>query len=170
MSDEFDFSGIEIKEITVVGPNKVEYTLREANGRTAKEHRNALMSSARFGPDGKCIGLESLASVESKFVASCLWDKQGRNPSFTLVEQWPARIQKKLYEKAKELSDMGEEQPIKEALEYALSLDDSPISFEDLADWISKIEDQDKVKPLKRIFDERDSVKNSQTATATGSL
>jgi hypothetical protein len=125
---EFDFSSLEIKEVEVVGPDKKQYILREANGRAAKDHRNAIMAATQFGPSGKVTGVQGLASVEAKFVAACLWDEKGRNPSHTLIETWPARVQKQLYDKAVELSDMGEDSPFRKALEKALSLEEAPIS------------------------------------------
>lgn len=157
--ETLDFSGITIQEVPVVTPDGNHFTLREANGKAATDHRNAIMASTRFGPDGKVTGISDLASVEAKFVAACLWDEKGRNPSSVLVQTWPARVQKQLYEKAKELSDFGEDSPIREALEKVLSLEGSPITLEELSKWIHS-QDQSEFRVLHRLL-EKPEPKNS---------
>lgn len=162
--ESFDFSDLTIQEIPVVSPEGKAYTLREANGKAATDHRNAIMSSTIFGPDGKVTGIKSLASVEASFVAACLWDDKGRNPTSAIVQTWPARVQKLLYEKAKELSDMNEESPIMNSLEKALSLEGSPISLEELSDFICSQTDKE-FENLVRLFKPKankdEQVKNS---------
>jgi hypothetical protein len=134
-----DFSDLTIQEEQVTAPDKKVYTLREANGKAATDHRNAIMASTQFGPDGKVTGVKNLASVEAVFVAACLWDEKNRNPTVVTVSSWPARVQKALYEKAKELSDMGEESPIVKQLEKALNLEDSPIAYQQLSEFVATL-------------------------------
>jgi hypothetical protein len=161
MSD-LDFSAIQIREVPVTGPNGEKYVLRESTGKVTTDHRNAIMASTQFGPNGKVVGLKDLASVEAKFVAGCMWDSKGRNPPVTLIQSWPARVQQALYEKAKELSDMDEESPVRKALELALSREDAPISFEHLSAWAKGLEDSDELRPLIRLFADREAeLKNS---------
>ena len=121
------------------------------------------MSSTVFGPDGKVTGVRSLASVEASFVAACLWDANERNPTAPYIQTFPARVQKQLYEKAKDLSDMNEPSFI-EDLEKVLALEDSPISFEDLSAFICK-QNADEFKNLVKMFqkkaDKDEQVKNS---------
>ncbi len=167
MSD-LDFSSIEIREVPVVDPKGNEYILREASGKAATDHRNAIMSCAIFGPDGKVVSYKDLSSVEAKLVAACLWDDKGRNPSVQLVQSWPARVQKVLFEKAKELSDISEDSSIRELFIEALSKEGSPVSLEDFSSWIRSL--GPKYSRLLRLFESStDSVKNSQTATTNGS-
>lgn len=156
-----DFGSIEIQEIKVIGPDKKEYILREANGAAAKEHRNAIMDATKFGPDGKVIGLSGLASVEAKFVAACLWDDKGRHLPVSVIEAWPARVQKQLYEKAKELSHITETSPVRDSLKAALSTEGSPITFDELSAFIESVADTKEFKPIKRLLEKEDSVKNS---------
>lgn len=155
MNEPLDFSTLIIQEVEITALDGKLYTLREANGKAAKDHRNAIMAATQFGPDGKVTGLKDLASVEAKFVAACLWDKQGKNPSVATVEAWPARVQKQLYEKAKELSAIGEDSPIRVAIEAALKREDSPVSYETLSYWAAGLEG-DEFRPLARLFDKPD--------------
>ena len=157
--EPLDFGDLQIQEVSVTGPDGKAYTLREASGRVATNHRNAIMASSRLGPDGKVIGVSNLASVESVFVAGCLWDEKEKNPTVTLIESWPARVQKKLYETAKELSDFSETSPVFKSLEAALSLEDAPIDLASFVQWVQSLEGRE-FKPLQRIVSEYDP-KNS---------
>ena len=157
--EPLDYSTLTIQEVPVTGPDGKHYILREASGKAATDQRNAVVASAQIGPDGKVVGIKNLASVEAKFVADCLWDDKGKNPPVALVLSWPARVQKQLYEVAKELSDLGEESSLYEAFENALGREDSPISLEDLSKWVS-ILTEDEFKPLVDLF-KRHDLKNS---------
>lgn len=168
MDDILDFGGLEIRKKTIVGPDKKTYTLEEATGKVATEHRNAIMASSVFGPDGRVTGVKNLASVEARFVAGCLWDEKRRNPPEQVILSWPAQVVKKLYEAAQELSGMNEESPLYEAMEKALGLENSPFSFEDFCDWVATLEDLDNsngtkdFRPLTRLFaKKKEPVKNS---------
>lgn len=156
-----DFGSFEIQEIKVIAPDKKEYVLREANGLAAKDHRNAIMDSTKFGPDGKVVGISGLASVEAKFVAACLWDDKGKHPAVATVESWPARVQKQLYEKAKELSHITEDSPIRNSLKAALAAEGSPITFDELSAFIESVADVKEFKPIKRLLEKEESAKNS---------
>jgi hypothetical protein len=160
MLEQLDYSTLEIREIQVTGIDKKVYVLREADGKTVTEHRNAIMSSTQFGPDGKVVGIKSLASVEAKFVASCMWNEQNNHPTTALIQSWPGRVQKELYEKAKELSDIGEVFPAFEALKAALSRNDSPVTLENFSEWVSSLEDKE-CQPLVKLFKEESDLKNS---------
>jgi len=153
--ESFDFSDLNIQEIHVTGPDKKQYILREANGKAATDHRNAIMASTQFGPDGKVSGIKNLASVEAVFVAACLWDEKGKNPPVSTIQSWPARVQKQLYEKAKDLSDMNDESPIVMLLEKALNLEGSPIGYEEVSAWVGSLQD-DEFRPLVSAFKVRD--------------
>ena len=163
-----DFSDLEIKEEPVITPDGKEFTLREANGKAATDHRNAVMACTIFGPDGKVVGVKDLSSVEARLVAACLWDDKGRNPAVSLIQSWPARVQKALFEKVKELSDMGEDSPLRDLFIKALSREDSPITLNDFSDWIKSLGPE--YSRLERLFtSSRESAKNSQAATTNGS-
>lgn len=163
--EPLDFGSIEVQEQEVIGPDKKRYILREANGKAAREHRNALLASTQFGPDGKggfrVTGLQDLASVEAKLVAACLFDENGKNLHYQTVEGWPARVQKTLYEHAKELSDLGEDDILGDKLKKALKRDDCPIDYEDFVQWAKSLEESDsELSRISRLFDEEDESKN----------
>ena len=180
MNSELDFSTVEIKEVPVVSPDGKHYTLREASGKTAKDHRNGLLASTQFAQndDGsyKAIGLSETASLESKFVAGCLWNESGKNPSYITVEGWPDRVQRKLYRKAKEISEVLERDVTASYLRKALALEAAPISIDDLKAWVDSLSDD--FNYLKRALKEEDEVveeeeeeaKNLPSATTNGSL
>lgn len=86
-----------------------EYVLREASGQAAVTWRNAIFSKTKLGPDGKPIGFGAMAEIEPLLVSLCLYNGDGRNVPEQEVRKWPARIQKALFERAKDISDLDEE-------------------------------------------------------------
>lgn len=161
MSENFDFSELEINEISVVGPDKKHYTLREPTSKVSKAHRNAILKSSKLGPDGRVIGIDGLASVEVPYVAGCLWDEKSLNPPSALLESWPDRIVSKLYEKAKELSGETESHGLRSLLNEALELSSAPVSKEVLQQWSEQLR-EDKFKSLRTLFnfEDEDEAKN----------
>jgi hypothetical protein len=104
------FDTIDLQEVPVQIAGK-SYTLREANGEAARRYRNALLRSAKLGPDGKPVSLDGMADAEM------------------ILGSWPANVIKKLFNKAYAMSDLkeGEEDTIeglkkrKERLEKELA-------------------------------------------------
>lgn len=89
-----------------------DYVLREATGEAACQFRNAQIACTTMGPEGKPKKFENVADVEPLLVSLCVWEllpdgKEKRVPEAT-VRQWSARMQKRLFEKAKEISDLNE--------------------------------------------------------------
>ena len=116
MSDEFDFSGITRIEIPVTGPNGKKYILKEADGAAAVKYRNAVMDGITLGEGtGDRITAKKItgqASVEPLLVSLCLFDAEHDKPvHISVVQGWPYRVQKKLYDKVKEISELDEEDP-----------------------------------------------------------
>jgi hypothetical protein len=56
-----------------------------------------------------------LANVEPLLVSLCLFRENGAPVLLATVRSWPARVVKSLFEKAKEISDLGEERKEEEA-------------------------------------------------------
>jgi hypothetical protein len=122
------FDTIDLQEVPVQIAGK-SYTLREANGEAARRYRNALLRSAKLGPDGKPVSLDGMADAEMILVNECLIDKSGRKTPIQVLGSWPANVIKKLFNKAYAMSDLkeGEEDTIeglkkrKERLEKELA-------------------------------------------------
>lgn len=139
MHEVMDFGDLE--EVTIPVHVKGEaYTLREASGRAAGKYRNACLECTTIGPDGKPTGFHNVADVEPLLVSLCLFDENGRNVPQARIEQWPSRVQKALFNKAKEISDLDEGiSAEREQFVKALSVDESPISLQDFREWINKL-------------------------------
>jgi hypothetical protein len=107
------FDTIDLQEVPVQIAGK-NYTLREANGEAARRYRNALLRSAKLGPDGKPVSLDGMADAEMILVNECLIDKSGRKTPIQVLGSWPANVIKKLFNKAYAMSDLkeGEEDTI----------------------------------------------------------
>lgn len=141
MSEVLDYSDIKVREVTVIAPDGKTYTLREATGEVASAHRNAIIASTQI-VNGKVVGIKNTDYLEAKYIAGCLWNEHNRNPHYKVVASWPDRVQRELYDKAQELSGVGEEESIGKALRKVLSREDSPISFDELGKWVLGLKEQ----------------------------
>lgn len=124
VDEEVDSSGVLEFDITrTVIPIKIktkngidEYELKEATGDAACRWRNSILSKTKLGPEGKPQTIVDLADSEPVLVALCLYPKgSDKNINTALVRSWPARVQKALFAKAKEISDVDEDDEDKES-------------------------------------------------------
>lgn len=110
MSEElvFDLNPIEIP--VTVGGNR--YVLREASGEAQTAYMNAQMSGVDVNEEGKPIRFREAANADPLLVSYCLFrtDKDGNPVNVRVplekIQSWPARIQKVLIQKVKEISGM----------------------------------------------------------------
>lgn len=155
--DKFDYSEYdETKTEIPVKFKKKHYVLREATGKAARIYRNASLACIQLGPEGKPSSIRNLANVEPLLVSLCLWEKPDpkaaavKAVTVDLVESMPAKLQKDLFESAKEISDLDEEPDVKTQFIEALNLATSPVSLVDLRKFVSELPDDDeKYKQLK---------------------
>ena len=109
-----DLTPIEIP-VSIEG---VEYTLREASGDAACKYRNAMMACMQLA-DGKPVSLRGLADVEPLLVSLCLFvTETNKLVPLHVIKTWPSRVITPLFEKAKEISELGEgaNEPSEEAV------------------------------------------------------
>ena len=111
MKDEYNFDSHEAIEILFIVKGK-NYVLREASGETACVFRNAQIACTTMGPEGKPEKFEGVADVEPLLVSRCSWEQTSegkeRSVSIAVVKSWPSRVQKKLFNDAKRISELDE--------------------------------------------------------------
>lgn len=157
IKDEFDYSDYdEAKTEVPVKFKGKHYVLREASGRAARIYRNASLACIVLGPEGKPATIRNLANVEPLLVSLCLWEKPNPDAAAVkpttqdFVETMPSRLQKGLFAKIKEISDLDEEPDTKTQFIEALKLANTPISLDDLRKFVAELpDDDDKYKQLK---------------------
>lgn len=167
-AETIDLGDISLIEVPYrIGGN--DYVLKEADGEATCAYRNAVFKATELGPDGTPVRIRNMADVEPLLVSLCLFNEDGRRIDQNFIRKWPNRIQKALYDKVKEISQLDEPSPLKGQLESALSLDNSPCSFERLQDFVEKLPD-DQYKALKKFveIDSEQSAKNAQKGTQDG--
>jgi len=109
MSEEvLDFGNLDLKEVPVK-VDGVEYLLREANGGAVITYRNKLHFEMSKRDQGTVTDKTGIADLEPLLVSLCLVDAENKKfvPQAT-IRGWPNRIQKALYNKAREISGMNE--------------------------------------------------------------
>lgn len=105
---------------------KDEYVLREASGEAATIYRNAMLKATKLGENGKPESLDGFADAEPLLVSLCLFKREGvgfGSVSVNVVKSWPSRVQKKLFERAKEISDLDETDDIDKLREQRAKVD-----------------------------------------------
>lgn len=109
----FDDGDCELKTIPVRFRGR-DFTLREATADAGAQFRNSLLKSTKM-TDGKVTGLDGLADAEVLLVSLCLLEGSDmRVVPKGEIKTWPSRIVKKLYDKAREISDLDEAETVEE--------------------------------------------------------
>lgn len=146
MSESMVFDDLTLRQVTVKIAG-VEYSLKEASGKSAGIYRNFCMSCLNTGPNGSTSGIKNLADAEPLLVSMCLFDAQDKPVPQQVIGKWPSRIQKALFKKAKEISELTETPEEKQLLEKALNLDNAPLSLKDFRAWVENLPEE--YAPLK---------------------
>lgn len=100
-----------------------DYVLRETTGDASCKWRNALLAATKLGSDGKPTSLSGMADSEPLLVSLCLFEvydqggeRKERSVPLGVVRAWPYRLVKALFNRAKQISHLDEEQESEEAL------------------------------------------------------
>lgn len=118
MEITLDFSDLKTIEIPFSFRGK-SYILREAGCDAACKWRNSILKGTRFAADGKATQVENLADSEPLLVSLCCFELLNREGTVHYrpvpvqeVRGWPSKMVKKLFETAKEISELGEEETV----------------------------------------------------------
>lgn len=123
MNEVMDFSDLTEVAIPVTLPDGTKCLLVEANGEITRQYRNLTINNAIFGVEGKISKLQNVADAESLLVGGCLYklDANGNRPPKPVGQAFVLtlgnRIVKPLFEKAKDISDLREEEETIEQLQ-----------------------------------------------------
>lgn len=137
------------------------YLLYEASGEASTKHRNFVLSCRKYDGNGN-LTVNNMAEAEPLLVSLCLKEKEtGQAVHIAKIKSWPERVQKDLFNRIKEISQLREAVPDADALIEALKREDSPISLVALRDWIASLEDAQYAPALRWLNNEiEDNAKN----------
>ena len=99
------------------------YVLREASEAAAVQYRDITINGAKM-QDGKVVGVHGISRAEPTLVSLCLFEKGDKGEvavAFATVASWPARVVKDLFENAKRISHLNEEEETVETLEKQIA-------------------------------------------------
>jgi len=119
---------------------QTDYVLREATSGAAKDFANARIARVKMGSAGEPTAYGSLGDLEPLLVSMCLFELSGKPVTMKFVELMPYRMQKALYDKAREISGLDDDDPLAVALELALTRDDAPVTKDALVTWLSSLD------------------------------
>lgn len=97
------------------------YTLKEASGDAGVKWHNALTKCFKATQAG-VTSADGIAETEPLLVSLCLSDNCGRQVPVAKIKGWPYRLQKALFEKAKEISNLAEDEQTEEQLVKKIEL------------------------------------------------
>lgn len=112
---EFDFSGLSIIEIPVISPENENYILREADGGAAVRFTDERARCVQF-EDGGMSGVEGPGKLPILLLSLCLFETDDHgdillnkpvNPN--IIKCWPDRVIQQLFDKAKEISEIEQD-------------------------------------------------------------
>lgn len=156
-------------EVPVIGPDGASYTLREAKGGGVVAYRNLIQRCQEITSDGTVVW-RNLATVEPFLISQCLYDSNDKLVPPAVIQSWPNRVQKALFARAKQISDIGEDGIEKQALEKALGMPNAPISMSSLIKYVDSLEDEQFVQlKVWLATDEEEAAKNGQSGATAGS-
>ena len=145
-----------------------DYILLEADGSTGTAYRNAVVEGMTLGENGKPTSINGVGSLPVMLVSKCLRllkkDAQGNSTGERLpvaenkVAQFPERVVKALFERAKEISELGEEDDTLKKLRDVLSTEGAPCSYNDLIEHCKELEQKELVDWL--TIEDEDSAGN----------
>ena len=106
---EFDLTALEV-EVTIGGE---KYILVELNGKGRDAYLNGLSNRMRTTPTGQPSGIKNFDGLHADLISRCLF-KIGEDGGRTQVKPetiqgWPARVAAGLFDRAKEISGLGED-------------------------------------------------------------
>jgi len=132
-NDALVFDDVSLKEIPV-SIAKIKYVLREANGKAAQAYRAATVKGLSVSKDGTMQHLSSSMVAEHVLVSHCLFkEDSGLGVGLDVIQSWPNRIIRPLFDRAKEISDLDDTET-KESIQKEISK---------LQDRLEKIETED---------------------------
>lgn len=137
---ELNFDDLSLIEVPVTIAGK-KYVLREASEATAAAYRNASIAGAKM-EDGRVSELpRNLGGLQSLLVSQCLFpyvvvdSEVGSTISSipvarSLINGWPSRIVKPLFEKAKEISELDEDESLEALIKQRNRLNERIVNLE----------------------------------------
>jgi hypothetical protein len=103
------------QEITITkkdGEGK-KYVLRELTSKQKSQYLNSMRDKITF-TDGKVSGVKDFDGLEACLLTRCLYTEESKLVTTAILQEFPARVVKKLFETAQILSALNEE-GVKEA-------------------------------------------------------
>lgn len=167
--DPFDYSAFSFTEIPVkVGSSS--YTLKEASGKVARQHRNR-QTECLILKDGKAVGVKNIADLDVLLLTGCLFDHKGNNVPQSVLDTWPGKIISGLAKKAKEISELQDVAPDRKQTLLAFQRLDAPCTLEQVREWMDSLPEEE-FADAKKFFKltPEEAAKNAQSDSANSTI
>ena len=85
------------------------YTLRELTGRQKGLYLNTMSNRLSVSEDGKVTGIKNFEGLESSLLSKCLFNEENKPVTDAELQEFPARVLRKLFDAAQILSGLNSE-------------------------------------------------------------
>lgn len=142
--EPLDFSSLKPIEIPVKYAG-TEYVLHEVDSEGHVQFRNAEQNATVYDANtGLRSGYRNLAAIEPLLVSLCLKCKSDdKRVSVETIRSWPERVVGKLFERAKQISDIDKVPMHRWQLFKLLELEECPVDKKVLIEFIDKQDAKD---------------------------
>lgn len=122
--EEMNFD--DLSEIVIpVSIKGKKYILVEADGDATAKYKNKMLSCSKFA-EGKMTSVQGMADIEPYLLSLCMFVVRNdrRFPvAEGVVRSWPGKVIKKLYTKAREISELDAEETLESLTEKRAEID-----------------------------------------------
>ena len=122
----------------------IEYIMKQASAGVAREYKNRQLKAIKMGANGKPAGFDDLGALEIFLVSKCLF-LEGKEVSFNTIANWNNDVVKSIYDDIREMSNLKDDESIREKFGQIFTHEESPISMDDLREWAEKFQDNEDV-------------------------
>lgn len=141
MELSIDLSDLTLIEIPFEYGGK-SYVLREATGAVARKYNNERTNRLTYNAEGRIASSRDLADTIPMLVAGCVFTAEGNAIPQSVIETWPDRLVKRLFNTIRKVS-FGEGAASEHQLSQVMDEPGFPIDKES---WLKFIESLDKTK------------------------
>lgn len=86
------------------------WTLKELSGRERNRYLNKMKDRVKIGKNGKAMGIKNFDGYQSDLLLSSLYDEADKSVSLDMIEALPAKTQQALFDRAKEISGLDNDE------------------------------------------------------------
>lgn len=139
MSDEFDFTNLKPVVVPVTLFDGTKLALHELSAGEMRDYVNARTARTVFD-NGKAVSTKNVGDLDLIIVGLGLKDGTGEKYNAAKLEAIPGPHVEKMANKLRQISGLAGKDPLVAAVKKLFQLPNSPITWDNLVDWVGTVE------------------------------